>query len=415
MGDGIGSAIGGLFGYLATLVNLAWNQFMPLSVKENQANEFTASLQEDSQDFSASQSLQTMDFNALEAQKNRDFQLQMDSTLYQRRVADMQAAGINPATMFGTGVVGTSPQGSQASTSPVSSPSGASIQPAFYGMSLLNGLADAMLKMSEVDLNQKQAGQVESFTNLMPEYYRSIIDFNNSGTQLNTQKIDYYLQNISSLETKQRLDEAKISETDAVIALTVAKCTAQGLSNDLQMDLNPLLVEMQTLTNKYQRTKDSALLKEIEEKQAHIEELYSQAALNGAMRLLARENAGLAHSQSIYTSYLSENISVDTLYNETLNKLKNKELGKWDFSFGLNTAMTILNGASSAFMNIGMGTGMLGTVFRTGKNMRGLGMGLFGNSTSSYGARGSSSYDFGTYNPRFGNAKWSWTRYPRFE
>ena len=37
-------------------------------------------------------------FNALEAQKQRDF----ESTAYQRTIADMQAAGINPASIMGS-------------------------------------------------------------------------------------------------------------------------------------------------------------------------------------------------------------------------------------------------------------------------------------------------------------------------
>lgn len=52
--------------------------------------------------------------NVQEAQKNRDFQEQMSSTAYQRSSQDMQAAGLNPAMMFGSGSAASTPGGAVA-------------------------------------------------------------------------------------------------------------------------------------------------------------------------------------------------------------------------------------------------------------------------------------------------------------
>lgn len=45
-------------------------------------------------------------FNAEEAQKTRDWQTQMSNTTYQRQIADMKAAGLNPGLMLANGSTG---------------------------------------------------------------------------------------------------------------------------------------------------------------------------------------------------------------------------------------------------------------------------------------------------------------------
>ena len=62
-------------------------------------------------------------FNAREAQLSRDF----EARKYQRTVADMKAAGINPAFIAGSGVSGSSPMASTGSgVSSAAASSGAS-------------------------------------------------------------------------------------------------------------------------------------------------------------------------------------------------------------------------------------------------------------------------------------------------
>lgn len=57
-------------------------------------------------------------FNAQEAQKQRDFEKMMSNTQYQRAVADIKAAGLNPwLAVQNAGMAGNTPTGSSAASS----------------------------------------------------------------------------------------------------------------------------------------------------------------------------------------------------------------------------------------------------------------------------------------------------------
>lgn len=90
-------------------------------------------------------------FSADEAQKNREFQQQMSDTAYQREVADMQAAGLNPQLMY------------RGSASGASTPSGASPSSVDAGQPSLNPLG-LLAQIQQLSLLKAQKDNIKADT-----------------------------------------------------------------------------------------------------------------------------------------------------------------------------------------------------------------------------------------------------------
>lgn len=78
------------------------------------ANQFTAEQNQLNRDFQQSSAREAMAFEADQAAINRKWQEQMSNTAYQRAVADLKAAGLNPLLAYIQGSAST-PSGSSAS------------------------------------------------------------------------------------------------------------------------------------------------------------------------------------------------------------------------------------------------------------------------------------------------------------
>lgn len=125
-------------------------------------------------------------FSAQQAQLARDYETQMSNTSYQRGVADMQAAGVNPALMYGQGAAGASTP---------SSPSPSSVNPADSEgpMGILNLIMS--LKTWQQDIKHKS---------LENDLLESEIKNKDKDTEVKSNTINQIQQNIE--ESKSRVD-----------------------------------------------------------------------------------------------------------------------------------------------------------------------------------------------------------------
>lgn len=102
--------------------------------------------------------------NARQAQLNRDFQERMSSTAWQRGVADMKAAGLNPALAYEKGGA-SSPSGSTAQMESVTSRVASSALQASQ-IQASNRLADANARKSTAEANQLELESAVRFAEL---------------------------------------------------------------------------------------------------------------------------------------------------------------------------------------------------------------------------------------------------------
>jgi hypothetical protein len=138
---GAAALIGGV-GAVGNMASTAGQYFANKSLQED-AQSFNAQEAQLARDFAAQEAANARSFNAEQAQLARDF----ESTKYQRTIADMKAAGINPASIGMSPPSGGSPMASTASgvSSPAASSGASSVSNSMLGNVLTSAFNSAML------------------------------------------------------------------------------------------------------------------------------------------------------------------------------------------------------------------------------------------------------------------------------
>lgn len=247
-------------------------------------------------------------FSANEAQKQRDWEEQMSSTSYQRQVADMRAAGINPAmAMSGSGA--STPSGTSAS----------SVSPTSPGISMSDIMQLVMLPLqkkllssqAQLARDQGNAAMINANANMRNA------NTNEGNLGVNQQRVD--VDQFRAETDRMRLDLERL-RTDKDIQLTDAQISK--IAGDLAM----LKLQMEYLPKQVaiaQQNADSST------KQAAASLQNAAAAWKNALtnEKMSDSTIGLQAAQTLLTWYQSEGQKVvaENLPERTRIEIENLE------------------------------------------------------------------------------------------
>ena len=223
-------------------------------------------------------------FSASEAQKQRDYETEMQNTAYQRQVADMRAAGVNPALAMNNGGAA-APSGSTA----------AGVQPQGQALNF-SDLMQLMMLKPQIRLMEKQGQAVEDQGKAA--LATSEANTKNAETNRRSQIVDALLANnqVKIGDSIRQLNEAQMEEIAQRIRESASRMELQAvekLAKELQYEFDSQTFE----ANK------ELVLQQLVYRAVEMSEMRSVIALNNELKEnasnqvfhLASRHSPLAH------------------------------------------------------------------------------------------------------------------------
>lgn len=231
-------------------------------------------------------------FNAEEAEKARNWQAEMDNTKYQRSVADMQSAGLNPALMYGSAGAGSTPSGASASSSVSAQPSG-----------------DLIGLIAQVAMQSKQLSVQKQIANQKVNLEKYITD-KNLDMKARELELKAEANNIQS-----RSVDAQVSMIDSQIGLIAEQTKNEQLKGGL-LDAQKKIADADAETKQAfaDRAKELA--------QAELDLRSAQTKQAKAQAHLAYQEAAVAQMEFAYRKGFYTEETIDAMVKQVVNESK---------------------------------------------------------------------------------------------
>lgn len=259
--------------------------------------------------FNADQAEISRDYNAVEAQKSREWNLQMDNTKYQRQVADMQAAGINPALAMNGGV-----------TTQATSNATASSSPAQGSMANID-LGSAVMMMSKLLDYKMQKKELAIQRDIADSQIRK----NNAeaqGKETENKYADEYNQlKNQGMELVNQLNESQVKQINANLEKIGAEVDKLRKEAATEEERRMLTISERTLKESMAKLTD-------EQRKQIVGLLPYQQNLMAAQTENQKAQASFALIQAAYQQGLIDNNYIDAMVRETNNKADESEARK---------------------------------------------------------------------------------------